>query len=110
MPLQGVEPVGPHPPVRRQPRIDLGKRVRVQLVPPALGVPADANQPGLPQHPQLLGRARLGQPQLPGQVADQPRAVPEQVEDVPPGRLGKHLERGDHAPNIADQLYTCNSM
>ena len=91
--LQGIETVGPQPPVWRQPGVDLGQGLGAQLVPAALSVHADLNQTGLAQHPQVLGGARLTQTELLGEFANQAGPLQQQVEDPSPGRLGKHVER-----------------
>lgn len=93
MPFEGVETISPQPPVWREPGVDLDQRLGTQLVPPPLGIPADPHQTGLAQHPQMLGRAGLGQPEPVGELANHTRALQQQIQDPPPGRLGKHVER-----------------
>lgn len=93
MPFERVETIGPQPPVRREPRVDLDQRLGAQLVPPTLGILADPHQTGLAQHPQMLGRAWLAQAEPLGELADHTRAVQQQIQDPPPGRLGEHVER-----------------
>ena len=82
----------------REPVLDDGEPGGVDAVhaPGALGPHGD--QPGLAQDPQVLRRAGLAEPELGGELADQPRALPEQIQDGAAGRFGEHLER--HPSNI----------
>ena len=96
---------------RRQPGVDLGQRLRPQRVDPPLGVLADVDQPGLAQHAQVLRRPGLRQARRGDQMPDRPRLVAQEVEDLPPARLGQHLDRGvPHAAYILRRLYACEGM
>jgi hypothetical protein len=66
MAFELVQPAGPEPPVRLQPRVDLGKGRGLQLIPSPLRIAADPDKPGLAQHPQVPGGAGLGQPEQAG--------------------------------------------
>ena len=85
MTLEHVEPVRPVAPVRRQPAIDLSQRCRIKAVPAPLRVDADAHEPGLAQHPQMLGDAGLAQPELVDQLAYRVLALAQQVEESAAG-------------------------
>jgi hypothetical protein len=106
MAFEGVYAVRPEPPVRCEPRVDLGKWTRVQLVPAALRLGAHLHEARLAQHPQVLGRARLRQPEPLAQLADEMRPLQQDVEDASPGRLGQHVEYRHHEPNIRVEAYT----
>jgi hypothetical protein len=41
----------------------------------------------------VLGHLRLGEPELADQVADRPLLVGQQIDDLPPARLGHRVER-----------------
>lgn len=110
MPFEGVETLSPQPPVRLEPCVDFDQRLRAQLVPPALGVGSDPHQPGLTQHLEVFGGTGLAQAEPIGELTDQTRTLQQQIQDPPPGRLGDHVEGGEHAPNIPGQLYVRNSM
>src|SRR5215207_7064310 len=92
--FEGVETVRPEAPVRLEPLIDLGQGLGSDAVDAALGVGADGDEAGVPQHPEVLGDSGLAQlqalPQLPH------RALPrqQQIQDPPSGGLGEDLEGG----------------
>ena len=62
--LEQIEPVGPVAAVGREPAVDLGQRRRIEPVPAPLGVHPHPHQPRVAQHPQVLGDARLAEPEL----------------------------------------------
>lgn len=94
MPLEGVEALAPERPVGLQPPVDLGQGLGLQGIEASLGVDADPDEPGVPQHPQVLGHARLAEPEPGHQLVHRPLALAQQVEDVAAVRLGEHLEGG----------------
>ena len=108
--LQGVEAAGPQPAVGLEPRVDLGERLRPELVPAALRVPADGDEAGLAQHAQVLRRPRLAQAEQADELADRSGAFPQEVEDPPPRRLDQHVEGGHHRMRITRKLYACQSI
>jgi hypothetical protein len=93
VPLEGVEALAPERPVGLQPPVDLGQGLGLQGIEASLGIDADPDEPGVPQHPQVLGHPRLTQAEPGHQLVHRPLALPQQVEDVPAVRLGEHLER-----------------
>ncbi len=50
------------------------------------------HQSDLPQHPQVLGRPRLSDPQFPRQLGHRPRTRPQQHQDLSALRLGDRVE------------------
>jgi hypothetical protein len=53
--LEGVEALGPEPPVGLEPLVELGEGLGAEGVEASLGVDPDPHEPGFPQHPQVLG-------------------------------------------------------
>ena len=92
MTLEVVEPVRPVAAVRREPAVDLGQRRGVEPVPAPLRVDPHPHEPGLAQHPQVLGDARLAQPQVADELVHRPLALAQQVEDPPPAGVGQDVE------------------
>jgi hypothetical protein len=93
VPLEGVEALAPERSVGLQPPVDLGQGLRAQGVEASLGVDTDPDQPGVPQHPQVLGHPGLAEAEPGHQLVHRPLALPQQIEDVSAVRLGEHLER-----------------
>src|SRR5436190_2121144 len=91
--VQPVEALAPEPLEAAHPLVDRPQPAGVQAVQPLLARPADPHQPDLPEDPQVLGRLRLGHPQVPGQFSHRPLAAPQQPQDRPPLRLGDRVER-----------------
>src|SRR5206468_2447625 len=83
-----VEALVPEPLETAHPLVDRPQAAGVQAVQPLLARPADPDKTDLPQDPQVLGRLRLGHPQVPRQVGHRPLAAPQQHQDLPPLRLG----------------------
>lgn len=79
--------------------MQLVERLGAQGVQAPLGVDPDPDEPGLPQHPQVLRHAGLAEAEPADQLAHRPLALAKQVEDVAAVRLGEHLE-GGHAPTL----------
>jgi hypothetical protein len=52
--VQGIQPLLPQGPVPVQPFLDLGERLGAKTADPPLRLLADLDEPGLPQHPQVL--------------------------------------------------------
>ena len=91
--VQPVEAPAPEPLEAAHPLVDRPQPAGVQAVQPLLARPADPHEPDLPEHPQVLGRLRLGHPQVPRQLGHRPLAAPQQHQDLPPLRLGDRVER-----------------
>src|SRR5262245_10065551 len=91
--VQPVEAPAPEPLEAAHPRADRPQPAGVQLVQPLLARPADPHEPDLPEDPQVLGRLRLGHPQVPRQAGHRPLAAPQQPQDLPPPRFGDRVER-----------------
>lgn len=96
--------------VVREPGVELREGLGRQLVPAALGVLADPDQTGLPQHSQMLGGAGLAQAEPVGELTDQVRTLQKPIEDPAPARIREHVERYGHTSNILRGLYTGNDM
>jgi hypothetical protein len=94
VPLEGVEALAPERPVGLQPPVDLGQGLGLQGIEASLGIDADPDEPGVPQHPQVLGHAGLAEAEPGHQLVHRPLALPQEVEDVTAVRLSEHLEGG----------------
>ncbi len=93
---EGVELVGPECLDLRQPRLEVGKRLRPQPV------DADASvvlaelllyQPAPTQHPQVPAHGGTAQGGGSGELAGTARPFPQQLHHVASGGLGKRRER-----------------
>src|SRR5215203_439425 len=91
--VQPVEALAPEPLEAAHPLVDRPQPAGVQAVEPLLARPADPHEPDLAEDPQVLGRLRLGHPQVPRQVGHGPLAAPQQHQDLPPLRFGDRVER-----------------
>src|SRR5690606_20917829 len=98
--FEGVETVGPEPPIGREPLVDVGQRAGSQSVPAALGLLSHRHQTGLPQDAQVLGHRGLGECQFVHQLPHQAFPGSEQVEALPPTRFGQRRERSCHVGYI----------
>ena len=103
---EAIEVRLPHPAVRRQPVVELDQRFDAQAVPAAWPVYPHGHEPGVAQHPEVLGRQRLGEPGGIGELTDEVLAAAEAVEDRSPDRLRQHLERREHPCNMPQIAYT----
>jgi hypothetical protein len=92
--LEGVQAPPPHAAVRVEPGVHLDERLGLQLVPPPLGVLADADEPCLPQDAQVLGGARLAEAETLDELTDRARLFAEEIENAATGGLGKGSEGG----------------
>src|SRR6478735_8418397 len=82
--VQPVEPAGP--------LVDRPQPAGVEAVQPLLAGLAIPHQPDLAEHPQVLGRPRLGDPQLLSQLGHRQLAPTKQHQDLPALRLGHRVE------------------
>ena len=64
-----------------EPGVDLVQRPRIDLIPALLRLSPNANELGLAQHAQVLGRARLAQPEPPDELTHRARPLEQQLED-----------------------------
>jgi hypothetical protein len=91
-----------------QPAVDVLQRGRVDRVHAAGALGADGREAGLPQHPQVLRDARLGDPELVlddrGDGTRRLLAVGQQLQDPAPDRIAEDVERV-HAGSIAAAAY-----
>jgi pimeloyl-ACP methyl ester carboxylesterase len=90
--VQTVEALVPEPLEPAGPLVDRSQPAGVEAVQALLARLAVPHQPDLPEHPQVLGRARLGHPQLLGQLGHRPLTRPQQHQDLPALRLGDRVE------------------
>jgi hypothetical protein len=95
--FEAVEVSRPKVAVGGEPVVELGKGFGPDAVKPTLRIRSRIHEPGVPEHAQVLGHTRLAQAQTSDKIADWSFAVAEQLEDGPPLRLCKHLERRDFA-------------
>src|SRR5262245_51855032 len=98
MVLERIQAIVPEATVRRQPGVDLGERLRADLVPASLGVLTDPHQAGVAEHLQMLRDARLTDAELVDEIANRALTLAQQIQDTPSGGLSKNLERGRHTP------------
>jgi hypothetical protein len=80
VPLQGVQALGPHLPVRGQPGVERGQRAWVERVDPALGVDVCGDQTRVAQDAQMLRGPGLAQTQLLDQLPDRPWSLAQQFD------------------------------
>jgi SAM-dependent methyltransferase len=73
-----------------------------------LGIGPHRDEPGLAQHPQVLGDQRLAHAEDVDELAHRLLTAPEQIEDVPAGRLGDHGE--DHREIMPERIYNCQGI
>src|SRR3954471_8596663 len=95
-----IEPVIPERAVRLEPGIEFGQRCRIEVVEPALGVAANAHEPVLAEHPQVLRHTRLAQPGPLDDLPDGTCAVTQKIEDFPPARFRYSSKRICHTRYI----------
>jgi len=79
--FERVEAVAAERAVGLEPGIDLRERLRLRRVQPTPTVHADRHEPGLAQHPEVLGDAGLAELEVADKVADGSLALAQQVED-----------------------------
>ena len=90
--VQPVEALVPEPLEPACPLVDRSQPAGVKAVQALLACLAVPHQPDLPEHPQVLGRPRLGHPQLLGHLGHRPLTRPQQDQDRPALRLGDRVE------------------
>ena len=100
MAFEGVEAVRPELAIGGQPGVDLRERLGPQHVQPALRLRPDGDQAGVPQHAQVLGRARLAAPEQTYELTDRPGRLAQEIQDSAPRGLADHVERAGHPPKI----------
>ena len=111
MALEGVEVPGPQAPVRLEPLVEPLERQRLDAVDAALRSHPARDEARVPQHLQVLGHRRLAHREGVDQVADAALRRAQLVEDLPPGRLGKHGERVcGHGSNMLIYVYACQGV
>ena len=110
MSFEPIEPVHPALPVRLQPRIDFFERLRAEPVDPTLGVRPDVDQPGFPEHPEMLRDRRLAHPEPVDQLPYRAVAIEEEIQDAAPVGFGQEFEGGDHGLSMPDGLYACQDI
>src|SRR5437660_6833845 len=81
-----------------------GQALKTDRVKALLAPRADGDQPGVPQHLQVLRHRLLGDVEPLGDLARRPRPVPEQPQDIPPVRFADRPERGLAHPAIIQAL------
>src|SRR4029077_12403881 len=106
---QRLQVRGPESPEAIEPRVEFPQRFGVHRVQPPGPLRPHRRQPAVPEHLEMLGYGRLGDPEL---VLDDRAdrtggqlALGEQFEDPPAYRVAEYVERV-HAPqNIKGYLY-----
>ena len=87
--VQGRPGARPECAVAGKPRVDLSEGFGAKLVETPSAIRANRDQPGLAQHLEVLGDARLAEFQALHKLSDGPLAIAQQIEDLPPVRLGE---------------------
>src|SRR5215471_14165554 len=110
MPFERVDVGRPEPAERRQPRIELLKRLRLQAVKTALCIHGGLHETGLPQYPKVLRDGRLRQTQLALDLADRLLRRDQEAQYRAAVRLGDDVENGFHGPNMLYSEYACQGI
>ena len=87
-PLERIEPALPQLPVGLEPGVELGQRLGVEGVDPALGLGVRDDETGITQHAQVLRGARLAEPDDVDQLTDGPRPFAQQGDHLAPVGIG----------------------
>src|SRR3569623_918464 len=101
VPLPRIQVLRPEAPEGRPPGVQLHQGLGPQLVNAPLGLDPRLDEPGVPQHPQVLRDGRLSQPQLALDLADRPFGREQEAEDGAAVGLRDDGERRFH-----DKTYT----
>src|SRR3954469_23870922 len=86
------EPLGPGPLVAAHPVVDGLERRAVDPVDPPATLVAHLDRPDRAQDAQVLRDLGLSEPERAGELADGALTAGEEVEDLPPARLGDGVE------------------
>src|SRR2546422_2448494 len=105
IPFQGLERVGPHRLVLRDPLVEFCQSLRLQLVDPLLRVHFDIHEPRLAEGLEVAGHGGLREvPEPGGEIACLPAAGRKKVEDRAARRVRDREENargpGCHPPNF----------
>src|SRR6266550_6680023 len=88
VPFQGLERVGPHRLILRDPFVELGEALRLDRVNPLLRADGDIDELGVTEHLQVLRDTRLGEARKPrGDSPGGPASARKKVQDRPAGRV-----------------------
>jgi len=91
-----VEALAPHLPVRLEPGVQLDERLATDAVEATLTIGAYPNQTRITQDAQMFRGRRLADSQSLDEGVYRLFTGSQLVEDVAPGWLGDHLDRGIH--------------
>ena len=110
--FQPVEARRPQLAVWGQPVVELSQRLWPDAVEAALRVDPRLHQACVPEYAKMLRHGGLTELKKLDQLANWPLAIPEQLQDGHPARLGQDLKRGQsaHLANILVQLYSCQRI
>ena len=105
--LEAIEVRCPKGAVCREPVVELDERLRPDAVQAALRVSTHIDEPGVPEHTEMLGHRRLADAEVVDELADRPLAVAKQIENRQPARLGENLKccEGGHGSSMLIWLY-----
>ena len=107
MTFERVDVRRPQSAKRRQPGVDLLKRLRFQAIQTPLRVDGGFDEAGLAQHPEMLRHRRLRHPKLTLDLPDRLFRGDQQAEDGPAVRLRDDLEDGFHVRYMPRMAYAC---
>jgi len=108
--FESIDVRGPEPAELSQPFIDLTKRFRFQPVEASLCVDCRFNEPGLPQHAQVLGDRRLRHTKLALDLSHRLFGGDQETQDGSAVGLSDNLEGGFHPLYILQDVYTCQGI
>jgi hypothetical protein len=97
MVFQSIEMGGPELPVRGQPLVQLGQRLRPDAIQAPLGVGAGFYKSGVLENAEVLRDGRLTEAEAADELADGALAVAKQLEDGDPSGLGESRKRSELA-------------
>lgn len=91
-----------------EPGVQFHQRFRSEAVQPPLGIAADLHQTGVTQHLEMSRDTRLMHPDQLDKVVDRAFAVPDRIEDAPPGRFGdrdEDIASSGHPLKVRQSIY-----
>jgi len=105
---QGLEPRRPEVPERIKPRVDVAQRARADGIQAPGAFWAYCRESGVAQYAQVLGDARLGDPEFladcRADLTGAALAIGEELKDPAPHWVAKHIERV-HTPRVSSSTY-----
>jgi hypothetical protein len=93
MTFERLQPVGPNPPIRLEPPVEIDQGLESDPVHPTLSVGPYRYQAGGAQNAEMFGHSRLADAQGPDHVTDGPLLLTEVLENPTTVVIGQDLER-----------------